>query len=554
MNWKSIVLAVTLISLLSGCDSQSLAQQNAEVKQQHDIAAQEWISHGETYNPEAPIPPQCYTKTEGVNNPCYVCHQSYVDQPDRPNMLRDGFQQGSYAFSDEGLSNSWKNLFVDRREFIDSVSDEAISEYIAQDNYSDLLAWMRSDAWSGVVPDLDGLHKGAEAFDEYGMARDGSRWVAFNYKPMPSTFWPTNGSTDDVMIRLPEAFRQRDGQYSRDVYYANLALLEMAIAATEATTVIPLDERKVGADLDGDGELRAGTTRILRRSHYVGDAGAVDLAHMLYPEGVEFLHTVRYIAVDGQGEIAVAPRMKEVRYMKKDTFFSKGQLLGNYYQERKEKHFEKLPLAVDHRDQGMSNRFGWLLWGFIEDADGRLRKQHHEEQFFCTGCHKSVGSTIDQTFAFPRKLAGAAGWGYIDLKAMQDTPSLGERQGEYLTYLQRVGGGDEYRQNDEMLERWFTADGLVDTDKVSAIPSIYELITPSPQRALALNKAYLAIVLEQSYLYGRDAVIRPAVNVFHEVDESVAPLKPEHRYQWDLRLDWQTGPSMSSLRHVDEVN
>ena len=31
----------------------------------------------------------------------------------------------------------------------------------------------------------------------------------------------------------------------------------------------------------------------------------------------------------------------------------------------------------------------------------------------------------------------------------------GEIDGEFLTYLERVGGGDEFRQNEEMIERWF---------------------------------------------------------------------------------------------------
>ena len=79
---------------------------------------------------------------------------------------------------------------------------------------------------------------------------------------------------------------------------------------------------------------------------------------------------------------------------------------------------------------------------------------HFEEQFFCIGCHKSVGTTIDHTYSFPRKVDGILGWGYIDLAKMQDVPNVGEEDGEFLTYLERVGGGDEFRQNEEMLERW----------------------------------------------------------------------------------------------------
>ena len=67
---------------------------------------------------------------------------------------------------------------------------------------------MKSDAWTGEVTEIKNLHLGAEAFESNGIAKDGSGWVAFNYKPLPSTFWPTNGSTDDVMIRLSEKFQQ----------------------------------------------------------------------------------------------------------------------------------------------------------------------------------------------------------------------------------------------------------------------------------------------------------------------------------------------------------
>ncbi|TMO96770.1 hypothetical protein CWC11_21100, partial [Pseudoalteromonas sp. S3178] len=62
--------------------------------------------------------------------------------------------------------------------------------------------------------------------------------------------------------------------------------------------------------------------------------------------------------------------------------------------------------------------------------------------------------------------------------------------------------------------------------------------TPSKPRALALNKAYLTIVKEQSYLFGRDATIVKARNVLEQVDDSQQPLELEHRYVWDMQLDW----------------
>ncbi|BFM18995.1 hypothetical protein [Gilvimarinus japonicus] len=524
--------------ILSGCDQSP--QNLTEIASADPVhAPQDYITHNETYNPEAVIPPQCYTKTEGKNNPCYICHQSYTGDRARPNMMNDGFLQGSYDFSDIGNTNRWSNLFKNRSAEIDNIDDDFMRNYINQDNYSALAAWFQSDAWRGRAPVIANLADGAGAFDQDGLALDGSRWVAFNYKPVPSTFWPTNGSTDDVMIRLPDAFSEIDGQYSRDLYFANLSLLEMAIVDKSSLPSIALDEAASGIDFNGDGQLDSDVTSVNRTTRYFGDAKKFPVTHMLYPQGTEFLHTVRYVGIKEDGSITNARRMKEVRYMRKDTFMPKERLTNSYYREAKEKHFGNLPAVVNHDDRGMSNGMGWLLWGFIENADGEMRKQNDQEQFFCMGCHKTIGTTIDQTFAFARKKPGAIGWGYIDLKSLTDAPNIGETQGEYLTYLERVGGGDEFRQNAEMLERWFDSKGMVKREKVAAQETLYDLITPSPERALDLNKAYYRIVQEQSFLFGRDAVLTPADNVYQTIDTAIEPLDSEHRYSWDIRLDWE---------------
>jgi len=561
----SVLLLLLTSILIIGCNSEQLQTsqiqhvgtviddiyQSSERKADY-APAKKWLAADQVYNKEAPIPPQCYTKTDQVNNPCYVCHQSYQQQSDRPNKLNDGFQQGSYAFSDIGVSNSWRNLFVDRRRAIEKISDNDILTYINQDNYSDFISKLKASDWQGVIPEVKNLHLGSQAFDQHGLAKDGSGWVAFNYKPMPSTFWPTNGSTDDVMIRLPEAFRQVNGQYSRDVYYANLALLEMAITDTQQTSTITLDETVLATDLNGNDTLDKAVNQIKRRKHYLGDATKHQLDHMLYPKGTAFLHTVRYVNVDEQGEISASPRMKEVRYMEKKTLLTPGQLKGRYYLERKEKYFENLPYYNEFGDDGLSNKHGWTLLAFIENEQGELRKQNNEEQFFCTGCHKSVGATIDDTFSFPRKVAGAQGWGYLNLKTISDVPNMGEQKGEILTYLERVGGGDEFRQNQEMLNRWFNKDGSVNSAKVVAQASIYQLITPSRRRALDLNKAYKTIVDEQSFIYGRDATLVEASNVLSEVNEEQAPLTPDNIHQWDIRLDWSKGEAVSVVKVEDK--
>ena len=155
------------------------------------------------------------------------------------------------------------------------------------------------------------------------------------------------------------------------------------------------------------------------------------------------------------------------------------------------------------------------------------------------GCHNSVGATIDKTFSFPRKPDGAAGWGYIDLRGMPDAPSKGETVGEIELYLTRAEGGSEFRNNDEMSARWFKADGSVDPEKISKARDVYDLITPTPERALSLNKAYRTIVEDQDYIYGKDAVIVPPANVYDKIDNQTAPTLPEERtFDYNIILDW----------------
>ena len=490
------------------------------------------------YNVEAIVPPQCYTKHAGKHNPCYTCHQTYTDD-DRPNYMADQNLQSEYAFSEIGVTNHWKNLFVDRSKAVAEVSDREILDYIREDNYSGLDDRLADSDWRGYVPDLKNLDQGAAAFGPNGFARDGSGWVAFNYKPLPSTFWPTNGSTDDVLIRLPEPFQETAaGKDSRDVYMANLAILEAAMKELDQVSVPATDETAVGVDLNGDGEI-ATAYKVRRRARYLGGASDTEVDPMLYPQGTEFLHTVRYVGVDGE-EIRNARRMKELRYMRKIRKYDRPQLASLYGNEHQEKLEGNLPRFVD-TGGGLDNGMGWIVSGFIENAQGELRPQTREETKFCMGCHGSIGATLDQTFAFPRKVTGADGWGYIDLRGMKDAPSrIGPGEGEILTYLKRVGGGDEFRRNAEMRRRWFDDDGALKTQKVKQA-SVYELITPSRERALKLNKAYRAIVREQSFIYGRQPTVKPADNVYREVDPETAPTLPEDKvFDYDIRLDWRS--------------
>ena len=489
------------------------------------------------YNAEAVIPPQCYTKTAGEFNPCYVCHQDPVKG--RENKMDDGGLQLEYIFSDVGHTNHWHNLYEDRSAQVAKISDAEIDAWIAQDNYSALAPNLKKAGFKGWIPDLENLHLAAAAFDAQGFAKDGSHWVAFNYKPFPSTFWPTNGSTDDVMIRLAEEFRTNsEGEYSHDIYKANLAITEAIVKDFESISSLPIDENKVGKDLNGDGELTIVET-VNQLDSYVGAAENIFIDTYLYPIGTEFLHTVRYVGYTDEGEITLSTRMKEVRYLKKwkDSFketYERGYFLENLAKERGE-----LPIFQLIGDYGLDNEFAWSVQGFIEGHDGELRTLSYEENLFCMGCHSTIGSTIDKTFSFPRKVDGASGWGYINLKGMPDAPNMGESKGEIATYLERVGGGGEFRSNPEMFAKWFNEDGSVNSSAIESAKDVYELITPSLERARELNKAYKVIVAEQDFIYGRDATVIPPNNVYDFIDTETAPTLPEElKFKWDIRLDW----------------
>ncbi|BCX46464.1 conserved hypothetical protein [Haloferula helveola] len=487
-------------------------------------------------NPEAPIPPQCYTRHEARHNPCFVCHQDTIEG--RENVMNDGDLQRDYSFSDLGLTNHWNNLLEDRTGRIAKISDEEILGYIGEDNYTELPGRLKEAGFKGWIPDLKNLQLGAGAFDENGFAKDGSGWVSFNYKPMPSTFWPTNGSTDDVMIRMGEPFRtDAEGAPSSDIYRANLAILEAKIKGLDAITCLPVDEVIVNADLDGNGELGT-ATKITKLDSWVGPAAGSFIDSHIYPQGTEFLHTVRYVGVGPGDEIGVSTRMKEVRYMLKAKAYPKQVYARRYEEESFEKEAGNTPGYISLGGYGFDNGSGWAISGFIENAKGRLRALTYEENFSCMGCHNSIGSTIDKTFSFARKVDGAKGWGYINLKRMPDAPSKGDETGEIATYMARVGGGSEFRNNDEMLARWFT-NGRLDRVKLSEARDVYDLLAPSPERALALNKAYRCIVEDQDFIYGKDATITPPNNVYDKIDNDDTPTLPESRtFRYNIVLDW----------------
>lgn len=498
-------------------------------------------------NAEATVPSQCYTKTDGISNPCWSCHTVGT----MPNHMQDWQLQISYAFSEVALTNHWENLFKDRSARIAEISDAQILYYIREDNYSQLrqsIAAMSPEEYPGYRPDLD-FDAG---FDEEGFAVDGSHWRAIRYKPFLGTFWPTNGSTDDVFIRLPAVFRtDAGGNESREIYKINLAILEAVIAGNPTTNpedaerrVEPVSEKIAGFDLDGDGTL-SDSIEMVRGTptHFAGAAADIKVRRYLYPEGAEFLHSVRYVDPDKPGMIAT--RMKELRYSRKFETLDNWALIWRYEQELNEKEEGKLPVYPGGPEVGLRNPFGWQLQGFIEDEHGRLRLQTREEHLNCMGCHSSVGVTVDQTFTLARKVPGEEGWRYQDIRGMKDAPQYNHEEPEIFTYMKRVRGGDEFRANGEMIARFFDDSGQIRGEEVlrasrSGDKDIAWLLAPSRERALLLNKAYRALVEEQTFHLGRDTIISPPQNVHRFIVNGDTELASTEQVYKDgsLFLDW----------------
>lgn len=487
------------------------------------------------------ITPQCYTRTQtdgAVHNPCYTCHVSSA----APNYVNDGDLQTAYDFPEPALNNPWTNLFKDRRAAISAIRDDAVQAYARTDNYHDdkgepelakrlvnpPAGWdINGDGvWSGYMPDI---HFTFDA-DGYDISPKGERngWRAYGYLPLPGSFLPANGSADDVMIRLPAAFRQReDGTTDWALYEINLSIVEALIKRTDIA-IRPTDEAALGVDLDRDGRLamadhivyafdpRAGIDMsYVGRARLEQKAGTVHLAAGLFPEGTEFVHSLRYLDVTESGAIIPAARFKELRYARKLGWRTYASLLDQAMNDLREEHDnpDDPEAFAGDVESGIATGTGWRYQGFIEDAAGALRPQTYEESLTCAGCHAGTGRPTDSIFSYPRKVdAPQYGWFHWNnafALGDQPDPKRPDGGGEYATYLLRNHGSDEFRANTEALARFFPS-GKTDEQAVAALAQhIRGFTDPSPRRAIDLNKAYKLIVEEQSYDKGRSAVIEP---------------------------------------------
>lgn len=494
------------------------------------------------------IPSQCYTKTQisptQTHNPCYACHTKGVE----PNFNDDSDFQTDLAFRESAKKNPWTNLFHPPR--IDPhLSDKKLLNYIRTSNYqnkerlylADKLkhppkAWdlNHNGRWDGYTPDCY-YHFDEEGFDHNPQGTI-TGWRAFRYYPFVGTFWPTNGSTDDVLIRLDKIFWQNSaGKIDLAVYKLNLAIVE-AMIKRQSITIPATDEKLYGVDLDHNGFLGEAHTIFYewdplhgKNMSYVGLArkallqGQIHLAAGLFPEGTEFLHSVRYIDYDDQQRVRLSARFKELRYAKKTHWIQYSDLMLLTQGATRNKATDPDQTELSHGDfeKGILLGNAWKYQGFIEDRRGALRPQTYEEHLFCVGCHSTLGATTDSTFSFGRKLSHPTqGWQHWSQRGYdkEHEPQLKNGEGEYSAYLKHNKAGDEFRMNREVIEKFFDTEGKPQQKMFQELSEdIGTLLSPSYDRGLHLNKCYHALVKQQTFQKGRDPLCEDASPYVHQI-------------------------------------
>lgn len=558
MRRAEVSLLLSILAAQPGCKTKGdKADRDAAPAVASDVRAPavlDW-KPARLVNRAAYIPSQCFTKTLSpgdakANNPCYACHTT----SESPNYTNDQDLQLKLSLPAVVAINPWTNLFDPPVTHVARATDEEMLAYVRRGNYFDDRGeialeraldpppheWDRNDngVWDGFRPDV------WFDFDDRGFDHrpDGTLtgWRAFAYYPFPGTFFPTNGSADDVLVRLDPVLRENEnGNYDRVVYELNLAIVE-ALATRADVPVDPVDERTIGVDLDLDGRLDMAThvafdaapdgsgktrMRYVGRAH-VNDAKGVffPIAPGLFPLRTEFFHTVRYLDVGPDGSVTMAARMKEVRYAKKARWMTYESSRVNAIGEARQQAESRDGTHTVHPsgDSGIFER-SWLLEGFIEAGDGSLRPQSFEETVFCEGCHGGIGATTDSVFSFARKIGGDAPargwfhWSQHDLRGIPE-PVRTDGEYEYTLYLREAGAGDELRENAEVVRRFFDDRHVLRPPEVERLHrDVSRLLLPSRARALDLDRAYRAIVLSQTFDKGRDTVLGPSQNVYSNV-------------------------------------
>jgi len=506
-------------------------------------------------HPSAYITQMCYTKTTNDTNksfnPCFSCHT--VNKI--PNYVMGNYDlQEAYAFPEPALKNPFLNNFVDFSQRVSEMSDAEIMKYVDQSNYFDknrnmiLTEQLKhlsplwdsngDGRWNGYIPDCN-YNFNEKGFDILPNGKP-SGWVSFAYMPFLGTFWPTNGSTDDVLIRLDESMMRdtKDGDFNSTIYSVNLAIVESLIKQKNMP-IEKVNENDFGVDLNKNGVLDEADTVVYdwapndgKYMSYVGFAktlqeeGELHLAAGLYPENTEFLHSVRYIKSDKEGEISIAPRMKELRYAKKNLWLTYANLQNKGLADIQEAALnpDRLETFRGTMESGLGNNMGWTYQGFIEDKNGNLRPQSYEETLNCMGCHSGIGAITDSTFAFPRKLDNdfQRGWYYATQKDLKNIPENRYADGTYELshYLKLNPYSDEFRENSEAYNKFHLLNGDLNQTILTQLHNdVTILLYPSHNRALLLDKGYKALVEQQKFYNGKAGHIKPMKNVYKNVQE-----------------------------------
>lgn len=450
----------------------------------------DYISRAQFPNPYAHIPAQCYIETAGgTQNPCQVCHTDGLANRGFGNNAPQGggspfigdltaeyaFAALNHPFQPNGSINPWENTLVPEK------LRAAVAEAGHEPAAWDMTAWIRQDNWSAAAARRPGdmrawdsgvqddpfrlfpalspadLPAGADGFvrserEQGAFFNDGRGWItgwrSVNFVPH-GIFTPLTGSVSGIYVRLPEPFMQdADGRFDLGTYATNLDLVAAAVS----------DHLREDAP-----------------ATYQGAAADIPVEPGLYPQGTEFAHPLHYVDTQSDGSEdapgrfpgARADRVKEIRYMYKIRRFDP-EYAGPEIKE------ESAPAYASRTEGWIDNGAGWILAGWIEDADGALRAQTPSELTQCVGCHSGhepqretgghatfqsgVGVTIDSTWALPRRLPNEAGWGEntamgyrapdakgdIGRSSWPDPINRAMQKGEFAHFLEHVVGVSLY--------------------------------------------------------------------------------------------------------------
>jgi hypothetical protein len=317
----------------------------------------------------------CYTKTDGVSNPCWTCHTSVVT----PNDLGDWKLQQEYAFGKDALKNRWTNLFADRTKSAAAISDADVLAYVRQDNYAPLVAALANKKAIQLRP----RPRLCEGFDDEVFAKDAS-WRAVRANRFPARS-ADNGSADEHADPPAAVPRRRGGQAVARIY-----CLSRSSRRRQQRSV-----RVQGSRRDGSRSTRLLPQRLRRRrretlrarrddrrvaAHYVGGAapfrrGGVGPAAGIPPHG----------ALSRPGFAALSRRRIEESATRRAKT-SRRRIRPRLGREgRRQSDIE--PSAVYGARRSKVHRRRWMAYqrSSRTRADVRLQTQEHQ---FCMGCRR----------------------------------------------------------------------------------------------------------------------------------------------------------------------